>query len=297
MGGVVKLVASAWLALFAAAHAVTPRWLARQADVASSFLLSAARLFAGGSVTGPAPAPARAASSPSLVLYEYEACPFCRRVREALCALDLDHAVRPCPRVTLTSYGVVDGSRFRPAAIEAGGQAKFPLLVDRTAGRTLYESADIVEYLFATYGGAGARRPAGQRLLRGAAEFLPVALRCRARNGALRAPSRAPARPLRLAACESDARWRIVREALCCLELEYEYLVRASGTRKAGPSRGLWDPNTGRSFGPGQSRAAAQYLWDTYKAGDFPNETMLQSYTTRGAGPGYGTVPGASKRL
>ena len=33
-----------------------------------------------------------------LELYEYEACPFCRKVREALSMLDIDVIVYPCPR-------------------------------------------------------------------------------------------------------------------------------------------------------------------------------------------------------
>jgi hypothetical protein len=32
-----------------------------------------------------------------LELYEFEACPFCRKVREALTLLDLDAIIYPCP--------------------------------------------------------------------------------------------------------------------------------------------------------------------------------------------------------
>ena len=55
-----------------------------------------------------------------LVLYEYEGCPFCRRVREAVTTLDLDLEVRPTPRETLAEYGFVEHSRFRPE-VKAGG--------------------------------------------------------------------------------------------------------------------------------------------------------------------------------
>lgn len=33
-----------------------------------------------------------------LLLYEFEACPFCRKVREAITILDLDVIFYPCPR-------------------------------------------------------------------------------------------------------------------------------------------------------------------------------------------------------
>ena len=44
-----------------------------------------------------------APDEPGIILYEYEACPFCRKVREALTSLDLDYVARPCPRETMKS--------------------------------------------------------------------------------------------------------------------------------------------------------------------------------------------------
>src|SRR3984957_1503480 len=73
-------------------------------DPASSFLASAARLGAGGSAR-----PARRRPERLLEIYEFEACPFCRRVREALSEFDLDALILPCPR---------GGTRFRPKARE-----------------------------------------------------------------------------------------------------------------------------------------------------------------------------------
>ena len=52
-----------------------------------------------------------------LVLYEFEACPFCKRVREAAIHFDLDVVFYTCPR---------DGPTFRPEAIAAGGKKQFP---------------------------------------------------------------------------------------------------------------------------------------------------------------------------
>ena len=61
-------------------------------DRATSRLASLIRLRNGGALavrSGPAP-------TPRLVLYEYEASPYCRRVREALCVLGLAVEVRRC---------------------------------------------------------------------------------------------------------------------------------------------------------------------------------------------------------
>ena len=78
-----------------------------------------------------------------LELYEFEACPFCRKVREALSILDLDVLVR---------------SRVRRAARASSGagaarrQGAVPYLVDPNAGLETCESDDIVRHLFARYG-------------------------------------------------------------------------------------------------------------------------------------------------
>ena len=99
-------------------------------DRATSRLASLIRLRNGGAIavrSGPAP-------TPSLVLYEYEASPYCRRVREALCVLGLSVEVRPCPRETLRREGAFGGgARHKPEVIEQGGRLLFPFLHDRTA--------------------------------------------------------------------------------------------------------------------------------------------------------------------
>ncbi|KAH9318552.1 hypothetical protein KI387_020321, partial [Taxus chinensis] len=79
-----------------------------------------------------------------LQLYEFEACPFCRRVREALTELDLPAEVYPCPKGSL---------KHRDLVRRSGGKEQFPYLVDPNTGVSLYESGDIVKYLFRQYGG------------------------------------------------------------------------------------------------------------------------------------------------
>jgi len=153
----------------------------------------------------------------ALRLYEYEASPYCRLVREALTELDLDALVLPCPQ---------GGQRFRPEMQARGGKQQFPYLVDPNTGRELYESADIINYLSQTYGG---RLRAATGMRRGAAiggAFLASCTRSDLRSfrGYKARPSKAPAQPLELYSFESSPYSRPVRELLC--ELELPYLLR-----------------------------------------------------------------------
>ena len=162
-----------------------------------------------------AQAPARRSESPP-TLYEFEACPYCRLVREALRELDLDVVDRPCPK---------GGGRFRPDVAKLGGKTQFPFLVDSNTGRSLYESRDIIAYLFETYGGRPL--PLGWRLepVNRLGSF--VATAGRARAGRAARPSQAPEQPLELYSFEASPFARLVRERLC--ELELPYLLRTVG--------------------------------------------------------------------
>src|SRR6516165_6514725 len=115
--------------------------LRRAFDLATSFGVSAARLGSGMSVGGTGKRPTE-----PLALYEFEACPFCRKVREALSILDLDAMVYPCPK---------GGPRFRPEVERRGGKQQFPYLIDPNAGIEMYESDDIVKHLWQRYGTGG----------------------------------------------------------------------------------------------------------------------------------------------
>lgn len=81
-----------------------------------------------------------------LELYDFEGCPYCRKVREALCELDLDYLNHP----------VGKGSAHRAQLRDIGGTVQAPYLIDPNTGTRLYESDEIVEYLNETYG-AGRR--------------------------------------------------------------------------------------------------------------------------------------------
>src|SRR5262249_59781245 len=110
----------------------------RAVDVVTSFAASASREGKGVEVAGGG----KRAGQP-LAVYDFEACPFCRKAREALSILDLDAMVYPCPK---------GGPRFREEVRRRGGKTLFPYLVDPNSGTEMYESDDIVRYLFTTYG-------------------------------------------------------------------------------------------------------------------------------------------------
>ena len=170
-----------------------------------------------------------------LVLYEFEACPFCRKVREALTILDLEAEIRPCPK---------GGQRFRPELIERGGKAQFPYLVDPNSGKELYESDEIVRLLFTRYGDGRVPGLLAPGLLTNATAALASALR--PTQGARSEPSRAPEQSLELWSFEGSPFCRIVREKLCSLELPY--LLHNVG--KGSPRRAAFVDRSGKMMVP-----------------------------------------------
>lgn len=153
-----------------------------------------------------------------LTLYDFEACPYCRLVRETLSELDLDAMILPCPK---------GGSRYRPQALALSGKTMFPLLVDPNTGTTMLESRAIIAYLHHSYGRRS--QPAGglRHGISGLASSLASAMR--GVNGMTARPSRPPAQPLELFSFESSPYSRLVRERLSELELPY----RLRNTAKA----------------------------------------------------------------
>jgi glutathione S-transferase len=224
-------------------------------DSASSFLASALRLGAGMKAR-----PARRRPEKLLELYEFETCPFCRRVREALSEFDLDALVLPCPK---------GGTRFRPKALALGGKEAFPYLVDPNNGRAMYESEDIVKYFRETYDAPTAPLWFGPL----SAISGGLAAGARAGRGRVVRPSRAPERPLELWSFEASRFARLVREVLCELELPYvlHNVAKGSPRREAFVMRSgkmmvpfLADPNTGREMF--ESADIVRYLNQTYGA-------------------------------
>uniref|UniRef100_M1AHU6 GST N-terminal domain-containing protein n=2 Tax=Solanum TaxID=4107 RepID=M1AHU6_SOLTU len=76
-----------------------------------------------------------------LELWAYEPSPFCKVVREVLVELELPHILHSCAR----------GSPKRQVLYERVGHFQVPYLEDPNTGVQMFESADIVEYIQATY--------------------------------------------------------------------------------------------------------------------------------------------------
>ncbi len=188
--------------------------LARLIDVNTSTLASSVAGWRGTAAFRPA----RRQPERLLDLYDFEACPYCRLVREAMSEMDLDAVIRPCPK---------GGDRFRPEMARLGGKLQFPFLVDPNTGATLYESADILEYLAQTYDAQVQGTRGLQRNVRLLSAQLAGGIRFM--RGLRARRSRAPEQPLELYSFESSPFSRLVREVLCELEIPY----RLRNTAKA----------------------------------------------------------------
>ena len=229
----------------------------RALDVATSLGATLARLGSGAQVGATGARPAQ-----PVQLYEFEACPFCRKVREALSILDLEADVFPCPK---------NGPRFRPEVIRRGGKAQFPWLVDPNGGVEMYESDAIVRYLFERYGDGRVPLSLGLGLLTDLSAQLASVWR--PGLGAFYTPARAPEKPLELWSFEASPFCRIAREKLCTLELPYRLHNVAKGSakreefvRRSGQMMVpyLVDPNTGKEMF--ESADIVRYLDLTYAA-------------------------------
>lgn len=255
--------------------------------VASKLRLNAARY----------PAPRSSPPPPhQLTLYEYEASPWCRLVREHMTILDLKVHIRPCPRQTLfTEGGFTTDSRFRGDAMEfftktnkMNGDLTFPLLVDETIPGdpiVMNQSFDILQHLWDHYGQSlrtstksdgrrddqilnDARIPFPLRFLSLAG---PSYMRPFPTCGVLRTPSNyacdGPSMVLHQA--ENCPESRLVREVLCTLELPYYSIPSlADGTRSSVPILDV----AGSSPIQGASDCV-KYLWNTHRndAEPFPS--------------------------
>ncbi len=227
----------------------------RVLDVATSVMASLPRLFTGATVGNLGKRPEK-----PLELYEFESCPYCRKVREALSILDLDARIYPCPK---------RGPRFREEVKQRGGKAQFPYLVEPNTGKEMYESDAIVSYLFETYGDG--RVPLA--LSAGVVTDLTAGLASafRPTRGTVYEPSKPPDKPLELYSYEASPFSRIVREVLCTLEIPYllHNVARGSPRRDAYVERSgkmmvpyLVDPNSGTEMF--ESADIEAYLRQTY---------------------------------
>ena len=197
-------------------HVVKRLSLPYPINIATSVMATALRTGMGIVTNAAAEQPAQL-----LELYEFEGCPHCRLVREVLTELDLDAQIYPCPK---------SGERFRPQVVALGGKAQFPFLVDANTNTAMYESADIIGYLFRTYGNGSV--PVHWKLLELQRIGSSLAAIPRFGSGVRARPSKSPEQPLELYSFESSPFARPVRDALC--ELELPYILKSVGRSRAG---------------------------------------------------------------
>ena len=184
-----------------------------------------------------------------LELWEFENCPYCRKVREVLCELDLDYVSHPLP------HGHPGWTTFT----DREGKRQVPFLVDPNTDTRLYESDDIDAYLNDAYGngtGAGWSIPIPS-FLDDAVSSLASGVRLGRGTNYRGRPRRDDYQHLTLYNMEGSPYCRKVREVLCELALPYvaRNLPNGSPKRDELERRGgkmqvpyLVDPNTGREM-------------------------------------------------
>jgi len=203
-----------------------------------------------------------------LILYEYDASPFCKKVREAAAILDLEVVYKPCP-----------GARagFSDELFELTGRRTVPYLIDEGGGFSGFESDAIIEHLFDSYG-PGKDKVSG--LLKGTPAVLTCGLAAMARSmpasrrQANARPDNEQMQTLTLYGYEPSPFVKPVREKLCGLALPHTVVpcARGSANRKKLIERSgsqfqvpyLVDPNTGVELF--ESIEIQQYLDEVYTA-------------------------------
>lgn len=193
-------------------------------------------------------------------IYEFESCPFCRKVREIVSVLDLDVLYYPCPR---------NGPNFRPKVGQMGGKQQFPYMVDPNTGVAMYESDDIIKYLVNKYGNGQVPLLLSLGLLTTLTEGF--AMIGRLGRGQSYTPAKSPSKSLVLWAYEGSPFCKLVREALVEMELPYIQRSCARGSPKRQELYArvghfqvpyLEDPNTGVQMF--ESAEIVEYLRATY---------------------------------
>lgn len=196
-----------------------------------------------------------------LIIYEFEACPFCRKVREAVSILSLTVTYRPCPQ---------NGRLYRPEVkSKYGEKSTFPFMIDENTGVEMFESDNIIGYLFKTYGNGvvpGTLSSSPLVPLTAGLGLLP-----RLGKGASYKVSNPPTEPVVLWSSEGSPFCKLVREELCSLEIHHTQISSPRGS----PNRQrmfeetgcfqipyIQDPNTGVALF--ESEAIMEYLQKQY---------------------------------
>lgn len=158
--------------------------------------------------------------SEALILYEHEACPYSRRVREVMTYLNLDFESRPSPH---------EGHVYRDELIELAGKAQVPFLIDVNTDDYILDSQAIIDHLFAHYSKEGAtpksyQQPSGDdnaTLINKAASVVSMMRGVKAEDPERNLARGKPDEILHLYGFEASPFCRLVREKLSELEVGY----------------------------------------------------------------------------
>ncbi len=132
----------------------------RQLEVFTS-LLSSVMMYRPGGLTGLTATPSRLPEKP-LTLYSFESSPFSKPVRARLCELELPYVLKNTGKGATSDMGPpsfrdklfkgpMGTTPNRAWLAEQTGRVQVPYLIDENTGAAMYESADILAYLDATY--------------------------------------------------------------------------------------------------------------------------------------------------
>ena len=128
--------------------------------------------------------------------------------------MDLDVLFYPCPR---------GGPTYRLRVMELGGKQQFPYMVDPNTGVAMYESDDIIAYLFKAYGVGEVPRLLRPGLLTTVSCGLSMALR--SGKGRYFREAKKPKQHLTYWGYEGSPFCKVVREKL--VELEIPHLQKS----------------------------------------------------------------------
>ncbi|KAI5664736.1 hypothetical protein M9H77_24059 [Catharanthus roseus] len=195
-------------------------------------------------------------------IYEFESCPFCRKVREIVAVLDLDVLFYPCPR---------NGPNFRPKVAQMGGKQQFPYMMFISLDVFLVLVRVVVDIYKRQVDVCDGNVPLLLSLGLLTTLTEGFAMIGRMGKGSSYTPSKLPAKPLEIWAYEPSPFCKVVREVLVELELPHILHSCARGSpkrqqlyKKAGHFQVpyLEDPNTGVQMF--ESAEIVEYLRATY---------------------------------
>ena len=195
-----------------------------------------------------------------LILYDLYSCPFCKKTREALNMLDIDYEVKPCPK---------NGKIYRTEVQNKGGKQQFPYLIDPNTGKEMYESSDIIDYVFSNYGpGSNVKEAVG---LKSMTSTVTAGLSGLFRRTSTIPTTKPPKKPLVVWGYEPSPFTAIVLEKLSSLEIPYLLKTTPRGSPKRQELKDmtgycvlpyLIDDNTGTAMF--ESADIIEYLDNTY---------------------------------